>query len=559
MGLFDSMSSMLAPLDYPRQALYNLGRSAHRGFSGEGSMDDLVSALPGALGVASLAAAPFTGGLTLPFAMAMAGGAQGVGKALGDERYDAATPADLVEHLGGDRDNPLTTTLAQLATDPLTYAGILGSHKALSGASRMLDRMDATADLAKGPWARLRGAPTEAIGQSSHIPQAAVPQAELAGLRSAKLGNFDKAHDALDAYLESQYVPQGTSGELSRWSSGSMDNMFDTPPQAPTLKGGLKSPLTEALEAMHEQAMQGAPTMAGAQRNMMFREPVLEAIAGQPTMRGAEGFDLAYPGGSRKNPVPTNFVPSLKSLQLNRVPQRQFGLPGVNNPELPLVQAPSKAAAVAPITPPPSPRDMMLEAIQSEGMPDRGLAPYRGPAPKTMDEIAMLEEDSRRAAQSWNGALDQVIHHSEDFQDPTVNALMGEATYTNRPVGHRIHTNSILADRLEEMGLGEAAAKHRLLADATRDSSNANVSWREAQRRPMSDLPFAENSPLSEGLQRRLEEQRASRAKALLDAGRGVTGRYASAALEHGKVDYHGIQLGTDGERLLRDNRWYLA
>ena len=111
-----SLSDLLAPLDYPRQALYGLGRGVYKGLSGEGTMDDLIGALPG---IAGLGAAPLG-----PLAMALVGGlAQGAGKMTGMKAYDAPSTQDLLEGIGADKDNPWLNMGTQLLTDPLTYAG----------------------------------------------------------------------------------------------------------------------------------------------------------------------------------------------------------------------------------------------------------------------------------------------------------------------------------------------------------------------------------------------------------------------------------------------------
>lgn len=112
-----SILDLLAPLDYPRQALYNLVRGPSRLLSGEGDWSDVLGMVPGLVGALSL---PFTGGLG---AAAIGGLTQGLGKATGMEAFSAATPADLVESVGGDRGSLLQTLLAGIATDPLTYAG----------------------------------------------------------------------------------------------------------------------------------------------------------------------------------------------------------------------------------------------------------------------------------------------------------------------------------------------------------------------------------------------------------------------------------------------------
>ncbi len=146
-GFLGRLGDFLEPLDAPRQAAYNLVRSAYRGLSGDGSLDDVVSAAPGVLGTA-LAAGLGVSGFGLPLALlagsALGGTTQYAGKALDEQtdkdppngqpphvnRFKAPTPADLLELLGGDRDDTLGSMAVGMAADPLTYAfGALGRLK----------------------------------------------------------------------------------------------------------------------------------------------------------------------------------------------------------------------------------------------------------------------------------------------------------------------------------------------------------------------------------------------------------------------------------------------
>jgi hypothetical protein len=112
------LDTLLAPFDYPRQAVANLGRGLGRAFSGEATADDYLGMLPGAIGGAAGLA-----GLG-PIGMAIAASlGQGVGKATGMEAFNAPTTQDVLAGIGGDPDSMLQNIGAQLATDPLTYAG----------------------------------------------------------------------------------------------------------------------------------------------------------------------------------------------------------------------------------------------------------------------------------------------------------------------------------------------------------------------------------------------------------------------------------------------------
>src|SRR5262245_41586986 len=128
------LDTLLGPFDYPRQAAYNLGRSGSRFLEGTAGADDLRRAIPGLLGLGA-------GAIFGPLAGLGAGAAlQGLSSYMAPETFAAPTAGDLVETLGGDRDSMLQTTLAHLATDPLSYAGALGTYQAgkqLWGGGRM--------------------------------------------------------------------------------------------------------------------------------------------------------------------------------------------------------------------------------------------------------------------------------------------------------------------------------------------------------------------------------------------------------------------------------------
>lgn len=147
LGRAGSLLDLLKPLDYPREAAYNLVRGIGRGLSGEGTWDDLLGAVPGAAGLlgGALIGGPF-GALA---GAGIAGGLQGLGHlaVTGSPAFEANTPADLVENMGGDRDSVLQTIAAGVATDPLTYVGGFGgAHggaKAGAGVAGMLDAAEA--------------------------------------------------------------------------------------------------------------------------------------------------------------------------------------------------------------------------------------------------------------------------------------------------------------------------------------------------------------------------------------------------------------------------------
>lgn len=173
------LSELLAPLDYPRQALANLGRSAYRGLSGEGSWEDVLSALPGALGVAGGAALGGPLGAILTGSL-IGGAAQGLGRLSGHRAFEAPTTGELVGQLGGDPESTVHTMGLGLATDPLSYAGA-GSLRGLSttGLRRGAVALDPAVALERGIVGRTGEALTHVPAQPAWA-RAALPEVAAA-------------------------------------------------------------------------------------------------------------------------------------------------------------------------------------------------------------------------------------------------------------------------------------------------------------------------------------------------------------------------------------------
>jgi hypothetical protein len=123
-GLLGTLGSVLSPLDYPRQALWNAVRAGGNALSGQGTWDDALRAVPGALG-AGLAGGLMATGVGAPLGIlagsALGGLAQGVGKSADEEKFKAPEVSDLT----GTEDF-LPNLLVGALTDPLTYAGGIG-------------------------------------------------------------------------------------------------------------------------------------------------------------------------------------------------------------------------------------------------------------------------------------------------------------------------------------------------------------------------------------------------------------------------------------------------
>jgi hypothetical protein len=152
-GLLGTLGRLLEPLDYPRQALYNAVRAGGNALSGEGTWEDALRAVPGALGGA-LAGGLMATGVGAPLGIlagsALGGVAQGIGHATGREEFQAPG----VEELTG-TDELLPNLLVGALTDPLTYAGAIGGgHRGAAAGRRLgqgLGRSLEEAALARGP------------------------------------------------------------------------------------------------------------------------------------------------------------------------------------------------------------------------------------------------------------------------------------------------------------------------------------------------------------------------------------------------------------------------
>lgn len=178
-GLLGALGSLLEPLDYPRQALWNIPRSAMRFFD-QGDPRELAGLLPVLGGVA--------GGLVggLPGAAIGAGLTQGLGKLTDEDtqskRFEAPTGEDALRALGGDPNaegGTIKSMLLQAVGDPLTYLG--GASGARAGAKAGAGAGGATgADLVnKARWmgpqysneAGLRAMLEESLAKTISSPQ----------------------------------------------------------------------------------------------------------------------------------------------------------------------------------------------------------------------------------------------------------------------------------------------------------------------------------------------------------------------------------------------------
>lgn len=129
-----SLGTLLSPLDYPRQALWNLGRSGYRAATGQGNFGDVARAAPGALG-AVLAALAAGSGVGMPLALGLGTLGMGLGQAggrLSGADFEAPGGADVAQGLGldpGSLPGLGVGMTAQMAGDPLLWLSSLGALK----------------------------------------------------------------------------------------------------------------------------------------------------------------------------------------------------------------------------------------------------------------------------------------------------------------------------------------------------------------------------------------------------------------------------------------------
>lgn len=150
------LGQFLEPLDYPRQAAWNLLRSGGNALSGQGTWEDALRAVPGALG-AGVGAGLMATGVGAPLGIlagSLAGGAaQGLGRMSSPESFQA--PA--VSQLTGTEEF-VPNLLAGMLTDPLTYAGGFAGRKAMT-APKVLSEEERTLQALRGVPGNVEASP----------------------------------------------------------------------------------------------------------------------------------------------------------------------------------------------------------------------------------------------------------------------------------------------------------------------------------------------------------------------------------------------------------------
>ncbi len=177
------LGKILEPLDYPRQALWNLAASPYRALE-EGSLSPLLGAIPGAAG--AVLGGVIGGPAGVLAGSALGGTLQGIGHAAGRREFDAPSVSDLT----GTEDF-LPNLAVGLATDPLTYAGLSQSWR--HGARAIKGRAAAT--------------PIDALAAAAPR-EAEVPLARVADIHPADRPFVDlAAHEAAHPTAEDVPLP----------------------------------------------------------------------------------------------------------------------------------------------------------------------------------------------------------------------------------------------------------------------------------------------------------------------------------------------------------------
>jgi len=204
-NLLGTLGRLIEPLDYPRQALWNLVRSAGNAISGEGSADDLLRAIPGAMGVGL--GGLIGGPLGILAGSALGGAAQGMGLAADPEKMRAPTAEDVTGS-----DSSLLNALVGMAGDPLTYAGGLGGIKAGRSAEAALAGRGATESAAQMLPLRRQFTHLNDVHTTTGLPLAKseelmkTPAVSLASMEGAERG-------PLEGYIQTGFLGGGSPGQ----------------------------------------------------------------------------------------------------------------------------------------------------------------------------------------------------------------------------------------------------------------------------------------------------------------------------------------------------------
>lgn len=371
LGASSSLLDLLAPLDYPRQSLWNAAYAPFAAAS-EGDYSQLLRAAPGLLGggLGALAGGPLG-------AVLGAGAAQGLARLTGDEHFNAPTGFDAAQSLGVD-----TQTIPgmaagmgmQMAGDPLTYLGMLMGGRLAGGANAARAGQETAAanpftsvvdnTLQGGPatrpgqtmshdaWlsqqASAPGAAPGAVDLSPLMPQAGADP--LLELRQMQQSLLNRQMNRTDAYLQGRPRvtpddPFGGATFSDEQLFGGLDDMAPRRGQVIYNPDGTID--VNSLSSMFNQPVSNNPLL----RDVIYRHPELmpaqkDYVASRfgPLAQKAERVDGTEPLPPEFRPPPSGELNNLATREdlevLNLLikglgPQREAALakPAFNNLE----------------------------------------------------------------------------------------------------------------------------------------------------------------------------------------------------------------------------------
>lgn len=405
-GRRSGLMSLLAPLDFPRQAVANAGKSLGGLFSGEGDLGSALMGLaPALLGGAAglLTGNPLIGS-------GAAGALQGLGNATGLDAFQAPTPQDVAGSLGVPEESYLGTALVNAMIDPLSFAGIM---PALRAGPAQLEQQAARMGLSSLPTeAALSGVEGSYGGLMAKAREAATLQ-DAQGVMGGAMSN-------MDAYLGAN-MPGGEA----RFGAALNPNQPGS-----TLQEMLTTASDPRLAAVqYNPAVQASLPDLGQQLTSTMRVPQAAAPDVMEFLnRTGQGLLNPGPGGTTQ--IAGQIPPGLTRGQGGWVRLGESGLPpaqpplqmGALPPEMlrpspmpslaDLAQGMQQGAAVAQ---PPFPQGlagvtpgqagMMRSNLAGIGEP-MGSLPPRGVMDMPIDEaLRLLQMESRQTGQSLQQML----------------------------------------------------------------------------------------------------------------------------------------------------------
>lgn len=272
-----SLMDILDALDKPRQAVWNFAEGVGDLFTGKGDVNDVLMAIPGALGGFAGGALSATG-FGLPLAV-LGGSLVGGGLQSLPFARRAMTPDELINRMGFDAESDTGTIGAlalALATDPLSFAVPGGAAAANRGArtaaGRVLGRSaDEAATAGMTPYSSMAGLPDD-----------------LSGLATG--AKFTPGPTAADESLRYAYGESMTPDRYMAMSGPRANGMEDF---VPSYLGDYGPPTiaSPARKIPRPTGFEYDPWMAGYDPDLAMRDPVYAAISSATRDLPRDGLD----------------------------------------------------------------------------------------------------------------------------------------------------------------------------------------------------------------------------------------------------------------------------